>query len=44
MIYQKKKHKKYNKTLNGKKTLSLNQLKKNKALNFLLNKIYINYL
>lgn len=30
MIYQKKKHKKYNKTLNGKKTLSLNQLKKNK--------------
>ena len=43
MIFQKKKHKKYNKTLNGKKTLSLNQLKKIKE-NILLNKIYINYL
>jgi hypothetical protein len=40
MIYQKKKHKKYNKTLNGKKTLSLNQLKKNKRESLIKQNLY----
>jgi len=40
MIFQKKKHKKYNKTLNGQNTLSLKQLKKNKRESLVKQNLY----